>query len=388
MMNSYQKALDERKKQHLLRTLPLPPEGIDFYSNDYLGLAKSTDLSNTTKDQLKKIDLCENGSSGSRLLSGNSKYFESVEQKISDFHHAESALIYSSGYTANLGLISCLALKEVTLFTDELIHASLIDGARLGHSKKIRFKHNDVNDLALKLQKVEGQKFVIVESIYSMDGDVCPLSDMIKVCEKMDAQLIVDEAHSFAITGDKGEGLCQKLGIEEKILARIITYGKGAGIHGAAVVGPQWLKEYQINFSRPFIFSTAPSPHQFSSISAMYSIVENSSYRRDRLQKVIGYFMEKRKNSSANWLPSSTQIQSLIIPGNDQVIGLSQKLREIGINALPIRKPSVPEGAERIRFCLHSFNTEEEINLLFKFLNGVIPPLKGGGLVSAGKGDI
>lgn len=375
-MNSYQKALEDRKQQHLLRTLPLPPEGIDFYRNDYLGLAKSKELSDAVNAELSRIEHPINGSTGSRLLSGNAQYFEEVEQKIASFHKEEAALIYSSGYTANLGLISSLSTKDTTLITDELIHASLIDGARLGQSKKIRFKHNDVNDLEQKLKNIDGQKLVIVESIYSMDGDVCPLVDIVKVCEKWGAQLIVDEAHSFAINGAKGEGLCQHLGIENKILARIMTFGKGPGIHGAVVVGPQWLKEYQINFSRPFIFSTAPSPHQFASISAMYDVVENASEKRKDLQKVIDYFIEKRKESSAHWLPSDTQIQSLIIPGNDQVITQSQKLKEAGINALPIRKPSVPEGKERIRFCLHSYNTQEEIDLLFKTLNKATPPFK------------
>jgi 8-amino-7-oxononanoate synthase len=367
-MNSYQKALEERKKQHLLRTLPLPPEGIDFYSNDYLGLAKSSVLSQKIAEEYQSIPNKQNGASGSRLLSGNSNYSEDVENKIANFHHAESALIYSSGYAANLGLISCLATKETTLFCDELIHASLIDGARLGHSKKVRFAHNDPSDLEQKLQNVEGQKLVVVESIYSMDGDVCPLREITEICKKQDAMLIVDEAHSMAVIGKEGEGLTQSLGLEQEVLARIMTYGKGPGIHGAAVVGPTWLREYQINFSRSLIFSTAPADHQFASISAMYDVLPEVETEQQKLKSITDYFVSKRKESSGKWLESDSQIQSLIVPGNEEVVSLGKKLLDAGINALPIRKPSVAEGAERIRFCLHSYNTKEEIDLLFKTL--------------------
>ncbi|KAJ1444190.1 8-amino-7-oxononanoate synthase [Ochromonadaceae sp. CCMP2298] len=367
-MNSYQKDLQKRKEQHLLRTLPLPPEGIDFYSNDYLGLAKSKILSQKIEEEYQAISNRKNGASGSRLLSGNSNYSESVERKIADFHNAESALIYSSGYAANIGLISSLATKETTLFTDELIHASLIDGARLGHSKKVRFAHNDPSDLEQKLKKVDGQKLVIVESIYSMDGDVCPLGEIAAICKKQNAMLIVDEAHSVAVMGKNGEGFAQSIGLEDQVLARVMTYGKGPGIHGATVVGPAWLRYYQINFSRSMIFSTAPSDHQFASISAMYDVLPEVETERQQLKSITEYFTSKRKESVGQWLDSNSQIQSLIVPGNEQVVSMGEKLQDAGINALPIRKPSVAEGAERIRFCLHSYNSAEEIDLLFRTL--------------------
>lgn len=366
-MNSYQKALQERKEQHLLRTLPLTPEGIDFYSNDYLGLAQSQSLSLAIEEECRHAPRL-NGATGSRLLSGNSEYAEKVEQEIATFHNAESALIYASGYTANIGLISCLATKDTTIICDELIHASLIDGVRLGHAKKIRFKHNDADDLSDKLAKNNGQKIVLVESVYSMDGDICPLKEMSELCMKHDALLIVDEAHAIGVYGGNGEGLVQREGLEDQVFARIMTYGKGPGIHGAAVVGPSWLKEYQVNFSRSLIFSTAPSNHHFASISAMYQHLPKCNTDRNQLKEIVSYFTKKRKESDLNWLDSTTHIQSLIVPGNEQVVALANKLKEAGINALPIRKPSVPEGAERIRFCLHAYNTKEEIDLLFENL--------------------
>lgn len=366
-MNSYQKALEERKKKHLLRTLPLPPEGIDLYSNDYLGLARSTELHSAIQHEMAKAPL-NNGATGSRLLSGNSHYAEEIEQEIAMFHKAEGALVYPSGYSANLGLISCLATKETTLICDELIHASLIDGARLGQSKKVRFRHNSVSDLNKKLDTLTGQKLVIVESVYSMDGDVCPLQDFARLCEEYDAMLVVDEAHAIGVYGNTGEGLVQAQNLEQRVTARIMTYGKAPGIHGATVVGPQWLKDYQINFSRSLIFSTAPPFHHFASIKRMYKSLPLFAHARHQLQDIVDYFVKSREKSGGNWLQSVTHIQSLIVPGNAKVIATAEKLKTAGINALPIRKPSVAEGAERIRFCLHAYNTKEEIDLLFDTL--------------------
>jgi len=366
-MKSYQRALEEKKEQYLLRHLPLLPEGIDFYSNDYLGLAKSEALREQIEMELQKAPL-DNGATGSRLLSGNSKYAGIVEDQAAVFHNAEAALIYPSGYTANLGLISCLATRETTLVMDELIHASLIDGARLGQSERVRFMHNDVNDLEAKLKKLNGQKVVIAESVYSMDGDICPLRRVVEICQENNAMLIVDEAHSMGIFGPNGSGMVQDLELEGKVTARIMTYGKAPGIHGAAVVGPEWLKDYQTNFSRSFIFSTAPAPHQFASISGMYSHLPKAAKQRGRLKDITGYFVGKRNQHEGEWLLSNTHIQSLIIPGNSQVIGVSNKLMEAGINALPIRRPGVPQGKERIRFCLHAYNTKEEVDQLFSVL--------------------
>ncbi|WP_425389902.1 aminotransferase class I/II-fold pyridoxal phosphate-dependent enzyme [Ekhidna sp.] len=366
-MNIYQKALEERKQQHLLRTLPLPPEGVDFYSNDYLGLAQSQNLSLVIEEECRNAPKL-NGATGSRLLSGNSEYAEEVENEIAKFHKAESALIYASGYMANLGLISSLALKDTTLLCDELMHASLIDGVRLGHAKKVRFKHNDLDDFTEKLKKADGQVIVLVESVYSMDGDICPIEEMAALCNDHEALLIVDEAHAFGLYGENGEGLVQSLLLEDQVFARIVTYGKAPGIHGAAVVGPSWLKEYQVNFSRSMIFSTAPANHHFSSIAAMYNHLSKCGPDRNLLKENIAYFVGKRKESGGQWLDSETHIQSLIVPGNKEVVELAEKLKEAEINALPIRKPSVAEGKERIRFCLHSYNTVEEIDLLFRVL--------------------
>ncbi|MEM9338222.1 MAG: 8-amino-7-oxononanoate synthase [Bacteroidota bacterium] len=367
-MNSFEKELTKRKERHLLRTLRTHKKGIDFYSNDYLGLAGSNKLSQSISNAYESLGEKKNGATGSRLLSGNTFFIENLESQIATFHQSESALTYGSGYDANLGLISCLAKKGVTLFMDELLHASLIDGARLGVATRVKFKHNDIEDLGNKLAKHQGEKLVVVESIYSMDGDLAPLEDVLKICQKNHAGLIVDEAHAIGVFGEHGEGIAQQLGIHSKLFARIITYGKGPGVHGAAVVGPGWLRDYQINFSRPFIFSTAPSSHFQIAIASFYQLVGQMKDERNKLTAVVAHFIKKRSNR-LGWLPSPSHIQSLIVPGNEQVVELSRFLERHDVIALPIRTPSVPEGQERLRFCLHAFNTVKEIDHLFKTLS-------------------
>lgn len=368
-MNRYQKAIAERTQEGLLRTLPQTINGIDFYSNDYLGFSKNPILLKAINDEAKLNASNQTGSTGSRLLSGNSPYFEKVEKTIAQFHGVESALICNSGYTANLGLLSAIANQEDTLLLDELIHASLIDGARLSRAKKTKFKHNDLRDLEQKLSTIEGNKIVVVESIYSMDGDVCPLKSTLDLCKKYGAKLIVDEAHAIGVLGIKGEGLSGQLGIIQEVFAIIVTYGKAMGCHGAAILGKQWLKDYLVNFSRPFIFTTAPSYHQLSAIYSTYQFVAQAKQERAQLKEVVQYLNQKQKKHSLSWVPSNTQIQAVIIPGNKAVMKAAQHLQDNGIIAMGIRYPSVAKGVERIRICLHAFNTKEQIDYLLEQLD-------------------
>jgi len=367
-MNRYQKVLHQRKKTGLLRQLPPTMDGIDFYSNDYLGFAQHTDLIQFAKTIGHPTASLKMGSTGSRLLSGNSEFVEQLEQEIADFHQTEAALIFNSGYTANVGLLSCIANKEDTLIMDDLIHASLIDGARLSKADRVRFRHNDLADLAQKLAVIEGSKIVVVESIYSMDGDICPLKEVANLCKKYQAKLIVDEAHGIGVFGRNGAGLVGQLKLEKEVFATIVTYGKAMGAHGAAILGKQWLKEYLVNFSRAFIFTTAPAFHQLAAIKASYHYLPQVNKKRQHLQQLIRYLKEKKKDSPFEWLPSSTQIQAVIIPGNEAVMIAAEHLQSNGIAAMGIRYPSVAKGAERIRICLHAFNTTKEIDYLMEQL--------------------
>lgn len=364
-MNRYQAELNQRKKQELLRQLPPDLKGIDFYSNDYLGLARNKSLIASIEKTIQADNPMQTGATGSRLLSGNTAYIEQLEQNIANFHGTEAALIFNSGYTANIGLLSCIASKEDTLIMDNLVHASLIDGARLSKAKRVRFRHNDLADLADKLGAVQGNKIVVVESIYSMDGDVCPLKEVVELCAIHQAKVIVDEAHGIGVLGGNGAGLVGQLGLEKSVFATVVTYGKAMGSHGAAILGKQWLKDYLVNFSRAFIFTTAPAFHQLATIKSSYQFLPKATKERQQLQLLIQYLQAKKADSPFTWLPSNSQIQAVIIPGNEAVMQAAKQLQTNGIVVMGIRYPSVAKGAERIRICLHASNTIEEIDYLF-----------------------
>ncbi len=348
-MKDFKKEIEHRKENGLFRLLGSSSGTIDFLSNDYLGLAQNV-LSFSGS----------NGATGSRLLSGNNSQIELLESQIAQYHKAESALLFNSGYTANLGLISCIASRTDTLIMDELCHASLIDGALLSRANRLKFKHNDLKDLKLKLDRATGVKFVIIESVYSMDGTTSSIGEIIDICKQNDALLIIDEAHSIDITSEAENS---SIASGNKVI-QVVTFGKAFGSHGAAILCSQEIKEFLINFSRPFIYTTAPSPHQVEGIRLAYEQIKKADRQRGALKRLINHWNENKPND-LHWIKSDTQIQSLVVSGNEKTIALSNELQSHGFSVLPIRKPTVKEGTERIRFCLHSFNTTQEIDSLF-----------------------
>ena len=287
--HSINKTLSERlavyQQAGLLRQLRTADEFVDFCSNDYLGFARSTVLRQAIQQADLRSDNSRTGATGSRLLAGQSALADEVEQELAQFYQTESALIFNSGYDANIGLLSCLPKAGDTLLTDELIHASMIDGARLSYATRHRFKHNDLADLTTKLQQATqlgGQIFVAVESVYSMDGDMAPLTDLVDICEKYGAALLVDEAHATGVygsgpSGQGGEGLVVALGLQDRVFARVHTFGKALGVHGATIVGPAVLRQYLINFARPFIYTTALPPHSLLAMSVCARIRKTES---------------------------------------------------------------------------------------------------------------
>ena len=359
--------LNTRKSEGLFRTLKHEITATDFCSNDYLGVARSKAISSSILAQVSVLEK-KNGATGSRLLSGNSELYNELESQIASFHNSESALLYPSGYQANVGLLSCLGTKEDTFILVSLVHASLIDGARLSKAKRFKFLHNDVADLKKKLRKSTGNIYVIVEGLYSMDGDISKLQEISTVCEKANAKLIVDEAHSVGILGEHGAGLVSKLGLENKVFARIVTYGKAFGSHGAAILGSASLRDWLVNFSRSFIYSTGLPPFQLIAIQEIYQAMPRLDEERKKLWNTIEYFRSKQ-GEHHQWLPSSSPIQSLIIQGNDQVKKLAESLQTKGFEVFPILSPTVAVNTERIRFCIHAYNTEKEIDQLFEVIN-------------------
>ncbi|MBN8703485.1 MAG: pyridoxal phosphate-dependent aminotransferase family protein [Bacteroidetes bacterium] len=363
---SFQAKLLKRQSENALRKLSISKEIIDFTSNDYLGFARNKVISNSAFEFYNtSTELTINGSGGSRLLSGNSEFCEQLELEIAAYHHAEAALIYNSGYDANLGLLSCIAGKDDTIIYDELVHASIRDGLRLSLAKSFAFKHNDLDSLQDKLQRSKGHVFVVVESVYSMDGDVAPLKEIALLCEQVGANLLVDEAHATGIIGENGEGLVVALGIEKKVIARVHTFGKALGAHGACVVGSELLKKYLINFSRSFIYTTALPLHSLCTIIAAYHYLKAHNSERSKLYENINLFNALLdKLPTSNFTKNTTPIKIIHIPGNNQVKQFAKALQENGFAIKPVLSPTVALGKERLRICLHSFNTANEIEKL------------------------
>lgn len=362
MFDHLKEKLDQRKERNEFRTLPQDTQSVDFSSNDYLG------YSALIPEKISDDSNREAGSTGSRLLSGNSLDFEQLEEKIAVFHEVPQALIFNSGYQANVGLFSTLPQKGDVVLYDEFIHASVKDGMRLSFAQSFSVKHNDLEDLSKKLEKHSGRVYVAVEAVYSMDGDSCPLEEYVPICRQYNAILIVDEAHSIGVYGERGEGLVQHLGLTDQIPVRVITFGKAMGCHGAAVLSNNTVISFLQNYSRSFIYSTALSPSAVAHISAAYSLLEDKM-NLQQLRDVITYFNEKtEKDDSLSFIKSDSAIHCCIYPGTDRVKELASKIANEGMQVYPILPPTIKAGSERIRICLHAYNTVDQIDNLISML--------------------
>lgn len=359
--NFLEKKLQERRDQQAFRTLKLPSGKTDFCSNDYLGIIHYGLLETSEAHWLK------HGSGGSRLLAGNDALTESTEQQLAGFHQSDAALLYNSGYDANLGLLSAIPQRGDTIVYDYLSHASIRDGIRLSFAQSFSFRHNDLTDLEKRLQSATGNIFVVTESVFSMDGDQAPLEEMTTLCEKYNAHLIVDEAHATGVIGERGEGLVQHLQLQQRIFARVVTFGKAVGCHGAVVLGSRLLRDYLINFSRSFIYTTALPQSSVRAIRDAYALFPQMKKERALLASMISLFQEAVLPFEK--LLSSTPIQVVVIPGNEAVKAIAGKLLDAGMDVRPILYPTVPKGGERLRIVLHAFNTEAEVKKLLSLLH-------------------
>jgi len=327
-----------------LRQLSYTKGLIDFCSNDYLGFARSARLKTSIEDTLSQLSNYSNGTTGSRRITGNHPFTESTEAFIAEFHHAESGLLFNSGYDANVGLISCLGQRGDTIISDELIHASLIDGARLTHAHRFTFKHNNLTDLEGKLKAARGNIYVLVESVYSMDGDIAPLQEISALCDQHQANLIVDEAHALGIFGDHGSGLVQDLGLENKIFARVVTFGKALGCHGAMVLGSSALRDYLINFARSFIYTTAAPLHSIAAIKCGYEALKMTDYSQV-IRRKIDLYRSAATDAGLSGSPvNSSAIQTVLFNTNAAAKSAAYALQQKGLDLRAILSPTVPEG--------------------------------------------
>jgi 8-amino-7-oxononanoate synthase len=369
--------LENRTQENALRQLPISNNLVDFSSNDYIGFAKSETIFNKTHHFLINRNYKINGATGSRLLSGNHDLYQETEDYIAKFHEVASALIFNSGYDANVGFFGCVPQRNDLILFDELCHASIRDGIIMSNAKSYKFKHNDFEDLEDLIEKVAANNsksttiYIVTESVFSMDGDCPNLEELIAVSEKYHCLLVIDQAHALGVFGKKGEGLIQSLQLQDKIFAQIITFGKGLGCHGAAIIGSIRLKEYLVNFARSFIYTTGLSPHAVTTILMAYQMLDEEKDAIEKLKNNINIFNREKQLLGLKpiFVRSKSVIQCAIIPGNEKVKAIASHLQEKGFDVKAILSPTVPAGQERLRFCLHSYNTEHEISDVLKLLS-------------------
>ena len=377
--------LENRKQNNSLRKLPVFNNLVDFSSNDYIGFSKSEPIFKLTHAYLLENEIFQNGASGSRLISGNHSLYQITETFIAEFHDAESALIFNSGYDANVGFFSAVPQRNDVILYDELSHASIRDGIVMSNAKSYKFNHNDFEDLERLIIKFQASIsdlrdqssiniYIVTETVFSMDGDSSNLEELVALSEKYNCYLIVDEAHTLGVFGEKGEGMMQYLNLHNRIFARIMTFGKGLGCHGAAILGSSDLKEYLVNFARSFIYTTGLSPHAVATILVAYQQLQVEKETIEKLRQNIILFNQQKNllGLKPMFVRSKSAIQSAIVPGNENAKQLAQQLQDKGFDIKAILSPTVPEGQERLRFCIHSYNSEEEINQVLELLRNFV----------------
>ncbi len=355
-------------EEHGLLRSPRLPAGIDLCSNDYLGLATHPLVESRMAEAAREG--C--GSTGSRLLRGDRECFRALERRFAQFKGTERALYFSSGYLANLAVLTTFTEAGDILFSDERNHASLIDGARLSRAERVIFPHNDPAALAQLLRDNggRGQKFVVAESLFSMDGDFAPLADYAALCRIHGAALIVDEAHAVGIYGERGSGLLEAAGAEAFV--SINTAGKALGVCGAFVAGPEWAVEYLVQRARPFVFSTAAPPPVAAALDASLTALETEPWRRAQLLERAGYLRRKLAEAGIPAAAGESQIVPVILGENERAVAVAERLQAEGFDARAIRPPTVPPGTARLRLSVNAGLSEETLDRFAAALSAAV----------------
>ena len=358
--------LEARDDQGLLRRLE-PGEGVDFASNDYLGLARDPHLLAAMRTYLEGGDA---GAPASRLLRGNHPEHVSAEEDFARFKGTEAALFFSSGFQANVGMLSGLIGRHDRVLTDRLNHASIIDGLRMTRADRVVFPHLDLTHLETKLREPHerGQTFVVVESLFSMDGDIAPLDRIAELCEQHDALLIVDEAHATGVFGENGSGLVEHFGVSDQALATTATCGKALGLAGAFVCASQTVVDHLVNHARSFIYSPAPIPVLAHGIRKAIEFIEGNPEPRARLMDVSKRIRTTLSKAGIAVLMEDSPVLSVRLSDRHEALEVSDRLREQGFDVRALRPPTVPVGTSRLRISLHAQHTDDEIDSLARAL--------------------
>ncbi|HUF02877.1 MAG TPA: 8-amino-7-oxononanoate synthase [Aridibacter sp.] len=347
------------------------PLGIDLSSNDYLCLAEDTRLTEALIEGVRRYGA---GSTASRLLRGHRDVFERAESEFAKFKGTPRSLYFATGYQANLGIFRTFLEEGDIVFSDELNHASIIDGIRLSKAEKVIFDHGDPDDLRSKLisSTVRGEKYLVTESLFSMDGDIAPLDEYAAICRETGTNLIVDEAHAVGIYGKKGSGLIEDEGIGEIVFLSINTAGKALGVSGAFVAGPEWAIEYLVQRCRSFIFSTAPPPALAYALAKTIGMIELEREPRKRLIELSEQFNEMLLDAGFPGYERPSQIFPVVIGRSEDAVAVASRLQEAGFDIRAIRPPTVPEGTARLRISLNVGVSESDLERLVVLLKDAV----------------
>ncbi|GAB4536008.1 MAG: 8-amino-7-oxononanoate synthase [Thermodesulfovibrionia bacterium] len=339
---------------------------INFSSNDYLGLSRHPEVIGAAIKALRRYGI---GSGASRLLSGTYPPHTRLEEVISRFKKTESAILFNSGYSANTGIIPAISGPDTVIFSDELNHASIIDGIRLSRAEVHVYRHRDVAHLESLIKRSNKKRLIITDAVFSMDGDIAPLREMLDIAKRHDCSLMVDDAHGTGVLGEKGRGAVEHLGIKDKDVIQMGTLSKAVGCFGGFVAGTSGLVEFLINKARSFIYSTSIPPSVIEAcIKAIEIIADDSEGLRERLWRNRKRLYEGLKDLGYDTMDSETQIIPILTGGVDETMRLSKHLYRDGIFAPAIRPPTVPEGKCRIRFSVTSMHTDEDIDRVLESL--------------------
>lgn len=381
--NGLQTALSERKQQHLYRqrrTLQSAQGAAvqvdgkpysNFCSNDYLGLANHPDVVSAFQQAANDYGV---GSGASHLVCGHSQLHHQLEEELADFVTRDRAVLFSTGYMANLGVVNALLGKQDQIFEDKLNHASLLDAGLLSGARFQRFLHNDMVSLEGKLQKSpSGRKLIVVDSVFSMDGDVAPLKELSALTNKYDAWLMADDAHGIGVLGEQGKGCVEYFDLDQQQLPIVMgTLGKGFGSFGAFVAGSEALIETLIQFARPYIYTTALPPAIAAASLASLQIIRSDSARRQHLAGLIALFRTAAKQMGLPVMPSNTAIQPLLIGDSQTALDISEQLAAKGFLVGAIRPPTVPANSARLRITLSAAHSEAQLKALLAALAEVM----------------
>ena len=356
--------LSELESAAQLRSLETV-QGVDLSSNDYLGLATDPRMKQAVLDGVKAVE--RTGSTGSRLLSGHDAAWDLLEQEFARWVGAEAAMYFSSGYAANVGVLTSLLGPEDVVFSDSANHASLIDGMRLAKCRRVIFPHLDLNFLEAELKRhasVDGERVIVVESIFSMEGDRAPLGELMSLAELYGAELIVDEAHATGVFGPRGGGCVAQAGLSSRVLATVFTCGKALAAAGAFVCGSEGLRRFLINRARTFIFSTGLPPYFAAQVSAGMNLAKEADEMRASLLELSTLLRDELRAGGFDTSGSDSQIVPVILGPNEVALHFAEYLRARGFGVRAIRPPTVPEGTARLRLSLTAKLSKDSIREL------------------------